>query len=237
MGDQTNAVVFEPEEGQPQVQQPQQPVTGAPDTAQPKYITLEDAQRLAADAAKQAEEAAFRRAQGYFDKGQSRVRERLDGLTEHLKLMTSAGVQVTPEQERIMRQRALEDAFQPDPAPAASPGAQPGPKPVTTPPDPVTADAWGMMQKAGVYLEDGDPETDSLDQSHGPYAFLRSVEKAIDAKRQRTGQVSPETPQNVVQPQVPARSPTNVGGTGVSTDPILSNMDADDLITRGLNLK
>lgn len=222
MGEQPTPVTFQGQQ-QPQAGQPAaapQPAASQPEQPQgtatePQYVTLEDANRIA----KAAADEAFRKAQSLFDKGNGKVRERLNQFEQAM-----AGVQLPPEQREQLRQQvinqALSDPAAPEsPAPAAPPAAQPTAQPGQEPPDAITAEAWKMMQEAGVTIEDEDPEVSSIDRS-SPYKFLRSIEQAIEAKRQR------------IQP----RTPTNAGGMGVhNPNPISDIRDPRELIAMGLN--
>lgn len=168
-----------------------------PDAAQPLTLTQEEFERRL----KEAEDRALARAQSLFDKGQTKVRARLDQLEQSLK-----GVQIAPEEREKLRQQVInaalteEDAPPQPSAPAAGQTAQPGqaaPAPEGQDLDPISTEALRMMTAAGVVIEDDDPEAKTIDQSSA-YAFLRSVEAAIEAKRRRTA----------------PRTPTSLGGAG-----------------------
>jgi hypothetical protein len=76
------------------------------------------------------------------------------------------------------------------------------------------------MQAAGIIINDGDPEAEKLDQSSG-YAFLRSIETAIETKRQRIASTSM---------QAPGRTPTGAGATGAhQANPIQDITDPAEL--------
>jgi len=234
MRDNTNAATFQGG-GQPLTQPAAPAAPGQPEggsAAQPQYVTLDEAQRIATDAA----EEAFRRAQSLYSKGQAgfekKVQADLRNLEKALELQKKAGVTVTPEQENHMRQQVINQAFMDgdQPTQPAAPGAQPaqageGAEDI----DPVTADAWRLMDEAGVTIEDDDPEVALLNQG-SPYVFLKSIEAAIAAKRQRLG--------NTPQPQAqPPRTPTNAGSGGsVGKQPAdLKNLDAmwSDVVSAG----
>lgn len=199
----------------------QQQVSGAD---QPKYVTLEEAQRLANEAA----EAAFRRSQGLYEKGrqgfEARVQAELANFEKVLDLQKKAGMAFTPEQETALRQQAINQAFiggeqnPPAESPEQPPAQDGGEDDADL--DPVTAEAWRMMEDAGIIIEDDDPEAGTLDQS-SPYAFLRSIDKAIEAKRQRTG--------GQQEPASQARTPTNIGSAGSHPNPVANTNDLDQL--------
>lgn len=150
---------------------------------QPDVLTRSEVERMV----KEAEDKAFQRAQSLFDKGQGKVSKELKELQVTLDNLKAHGVEVPPEKVRAMQDEAIRKAFvQDEPAPPANgktpTPAQPGQAAANS--DPVTAEAWAMMQKAGVVIEDSDPEAATLDQS-SPYAFLKSIDAAIIAKQQR----------------------------------------------------
>jgi hypothetical protein len=134
-------------------------------------------------------EQIWRRLQGYYEADRKRLRE------------------------EIKQELAPPPASTPNALPAAKPPEQPQTGQQEQPPDPVTADAWRMMAEAGVEIDDQDPEYATI-QSTSPYAFLRSIESAIEAKRQRISQQAPLPP--AAQP-APARTPTNAGALGGQT--------------------
>jgi hypothetical protein len=184
---------------------------------QPKYITLEEAQRIA----KESADEAFRRAQGLYDKGQQKVKEELTRLDNLLKMQAEAGTPVPPATADAMRQRVIADAFKSEPAttpvqqaaPTGPVSQQPAPvQPQVQAPDPITAEAIRLQQEAGIVLGDSDPEISVIVQDQGPYGFLKSVEQAIALKRQR----------------MTAATRTNIPGLGAGT----GAMGADALVSR-----
>jgi hypothetical protein len=227
MVDQSNAAVF-PGGGQP----PEQPVipdasgqSAGQGTAQPQFVTLEQAQKLAKDAA----DEAFKRAQSLYSKGQAgfekKIQADLKNLEKALELQKKAGVVVTPEQENHLRQQVINQAFMADDQPPQQPSPEQTPAQADAgeePPDPVTASAWQMMEQAGVDILEEDPEFKQYvnTNTEDAYVFLKSIEAAIAAKKQRLAT------QPQAQPQV--RTPTNVGAGGgpppITNDP--RNLDA-----------
>lgn len=151
-----------------------------PDNGQPKYITQEELARLLQD----TENKAFQRAQSLYDKGQGRVQAELKRVNDSIEQMRKHGVDVPPEKVKAMQDEAVRTAL--IEAPPEEPKIAPQSKAqMDAAPDPVTAEAWRMMKEAGIVLEEGDPEMDKLDQEHGPYKFLQSVEAAVTEKQRR----------------------------------------------------
>jgi tetratricopeptide (TPR) repeat protein len=202
-----------------------QPV--GPGAVQPQYVTLEQAQAIAADAA----EEAFRRAQSLYSKGQAgfekKVQADLKNLEKALEYQKKAGVTITPEQESNMRQQVINQAFMDTEQPTqpqlpGEPSAQALEEEELL--DPVTASAWQMMEKAQIDILEEDPEYSQIvnTQTDDPYVFLRSIEAAIEAKRKRLA-AQPN------QPQQPPRLPTNMGGAGGPTNPVINTTNMDEL--------
>lgn len=52
-------------------------------------------------------------------------------------------------------------------------------------PDPISGEAYTMMQEKGIYIEESDPEYRTIKSNGSIREFLGSVEKAIDAKSAR----------------------------------------------------
>jgi hypothetical protein len=234
VSDQPKAVSFQaagqpPEKVAPVQVQPEQ----GNETQTSKFVTVEEAQRLAKEAADQA----LRRAQQFFDVNQNqfgkRIQERVSQLEKAWDAMAKAGLQVPDEagKERV-RQRAIqEELTAPNSSqPPSSPSAQvevKGQAENPEPQDPVTAEAWRMMQAAGVSIEATDPEAATLDQS-SPYAFLKSVDAAINAKRERLG-TQPVSGLSTSS----ARTPTNLGAAGKQANPIAHINDPRELYKLG----
>ena len=158
----------------------QSPGQETPDNGQPKYITQEELTRLLQD----TENKAFQRAQSLYDKGQGRVQAELKRVNDSIEQMRKHGVDVPPEKVKAMQDEAVRTAL--IEAPPEEPKIAPQSKTsADAAPDPVTAEAWRMMKEAGVVLDESDPEMGKLDQEHGPYKFLQSVEAAIADKQRR----------------------------------------------------
>lgn len=186
-----------------------------------------------------AEEKAFRRAQGLVEKTNSgvlkKVQENMAALEKSFKLQADAGFPVAPEQAERLKAQVLQQAFtEPEPAPPPAPAqaADAGPQRAPGAPeaadlDPVNAEALSMMRLAGVTIEDSDPEAKLIDQA-SPYAFLKSVDKAIEAKRTRLGTAQQSTP------AAPAVLPTNLGG-GALPNSIQSINDPTELLKMALS--
>lgn len=235
--DSNKAVAFEPGKvveptgdgtlpGQSQVNPPAQAGQEPSSAPQPKFITLEEAQKLANQAALDAEERAFRRAQGLVSKADNRITQKvqqdLAALQSMITLQKSAGIEVTPQQEAQLRNQIIANAYSQgeQPTPNTEQPAKPEPEAQPGVSDPITAEAWRLMEAAGIIINDDDPEAEKLDQSGG-YAFLRSIEAAIETKRQRIA----STPM-----QTPGRTPTGAGATGQhQANPIQNITDPDEL--------
>lgn len=219
MGDEQKVITFNgPEAGQPLDKTPsEQPEDKK--AVEPKYITQEEAQRLADTAA----ENAFRKAQGLVDKADSRITDRvqqgLASLKKTLEMQRATGMEISPEQEEKLRNQIVTNALTEtgaespeniEPGQAQKLGEVSGE-------DPVTDTAWRMMQKAGITIEENDPEAEELKSIQDPDLFLYGIARAIELKRQRTTSEG-------------TRMPTNYGGTGShNPNPIEDVNDNDTL--------
>lgn len=189
MGDQTKAVVFNQDPGQDSGKPSGK--TEETNAAQQEVLTLNQVQRMV----KEAEENVFRRAQGLIDKVDTRitkeVRNKLKGLDATLKVQRDAGIQITAEQEQALKNRIIQDgltAEQQDPETLSPPNLQQ--EPAQEPEgdmdiDPITAEAWNMMDEANTPIEKDDPEFSMIVTDGTAFAFLKSVQEAIQAKKDR----------------------------------------------------
>lgn len=178
------------------------------ETQQPKYVTVEEAQRLADEAANKV----LRQAQSFFDQNSNKftkeVRGRLDSLESAWKIQEAAGVTITDEQKKQIRQQVITDA-----ATAPEQGQQqPPPTQVSggDPDDPavVNRKVGELYQRYGAQVFEGEPEAADLDYSSGA-AFISSLEVAIQKKQARLSGGA----QQAAAPQT-NRTPTNAGATG-----------------------
>lgn len=175
-------------------------------TAQPSSLTQDQVRAIAEEVA----ETKFRQTQGLIDKADNRitkkVQDELKTLEKTLKLQKSLGIDIPPNQVAAMQQQIMAQAYtetdQP-PLPTQPYGTQP-----TQPVYPesgnvndVSNQALRMMQRAGVIIEDSDPEVAGIDMSD-PDLFLASVGHAINVKKTRLA----AAPQPV--------TPTNAGSAG-----------------------
>lgn len=147
------------------------------------YVTHDDLVKF--------QEDTLRRLQGFVDKTQlnlqKKVTAQLSQLEQSIKLQRDAGIDITPQQEAHLRQTVINKALTEDSKEEEPHQAQPSGKPTgAEPSDPFTVEAERMMQAAGVWLDDDDPEiTGGMIDDTSPYSFLDSVQKAIAAKRER----------------------------------------------------
>lgn len=184
---------------------------------QPQYITYEQAQRMAQEAA----ETAFRRAQGLIDKREQRVQDTLSSLQNALKLQRASGIEITPEQEKALQDKAILEAWK---SPAQAPDlSKPAAQPVGDEPDTVTQIALGFEKRYGVEVYDEDPEARLIKADGTPDEYIETYISAIMAKRQRLQG----------QPQ-PVRTPTNLGQGGSQPQASRDLSDYRGMISRGL---
>jgi len=161
-----------------------------------------------------------------------KVQGDLGALKQTLDIMKASGVQVTPEQEQAMRNQVIARAYETPQGTPGAPAAQPQPEYVPgeedfeEPPDPVTVQAWTMMEQMGVYINEDDPEVSLLDQSN-EQAFIASVKPAIEAKIKRLAGVAPGLAQT-------PHAPTNLGGSGAPTNEYYGHVVDPDTIWKNM---
>ena len=181
-------------------QQATTPPAGQQPPAAPAFVTAEEAQRIA----NQAAEAAFRRAQGLTEKTRQGIESQIATLRQE---MQAKGAPLAPEQEQVLRSQLEAQAVQQSEPPASAQQPAPAAQPQTTG-DPVLDVAFSMMRDAGTTVEEADPEFASIKQDGTPKQFLDSVETAIAAKKVRLGgKENPTARVPLAGPQLPAGSP------------------------------
>lgn len=210
MSDQTDAVVFTGpgKSGNPSDQEAT--------TAQQQVLTRKDMDQMVNDITEQV----VRRTQGLIDSQTSNINKRIqDGLSNLksvIEVQRNAGIDITPEQEQALRQRVIAEAYTAE-GPTAPTDPSKGTRQTQPEPqggqeiDPVTAEAIAMMEEAGVWISDTDPEAEKMRQAKTPRQYFKAVEEAIQLKQERTSQTKPETGADTGD-----RSPTNLGGSGGS---------------------
>lgn len=178
--------------------------------AQPQYVTREEAQRLAQEAAEQA----FRRAQGLNDKQAAKINGRIDELLTSYKAVT--GQEPTPEIRERARQEAEKQAQQP---------GDPGPDDLIAQ---VNRRIDQLYENAGLKVYPGDPEEELLDKSN-PDAFVQSIERALTVKKARLAG-SPTSPEPAPVAQAPI-----IGNAGGASNNIRNITDPTELLRMGLS--
>lgn len=172
---------------------------GQPGSAgnEPKYVTIEEAQRMADTAA----EKAYQRAQSLVDKSTTRVSnyvsERMAQIEQSARY---TGQALSDDQKaQIRRDLAVEAMTAQETPPATSSPAQPAQAaPQGAPaPDAIQNAAIKMAEAVGGF-EQNDPEMKMLNMSGSPEEFLVSVQEAVYAKRTRLAQQADRNPQAVM---------------------------------------
>lgn len=176
------------------VQQPNQPgqvdqaanvldVQGQAQEPTPQFVSRDEFQ--------QALEMVKRETQGLVDKNVSRldkrVKEAAEKVDELVELGKVSGMQFTQEQIAQLKDRAVHQALMTADQQPSGQSAQPqAAQPQAQQDDPVTVTARMIMQKAGITIDQNDPELSIVDsKTDDPGVFLESVRKAIEAKKQR----------------------------------------------------
>jgi len=136
------------------------------------YLTREEAKAL--------EERVLNQARSYSDKGRVRVENAVKDVTNAIATFRQTGQQITPEQEKAMKDAAIQKAMtEPEPAPA---GDQP---PQAAPQGQIDPEVLAIQTEMGVALAEGDPELAQVDRAHGIRKFYSSVTAACEAKKTR----------------------------------------------------
>lgn len=169
-------------------QTPEQIAAGQPpiDPGQPVTLTRAELEQIK----KEIADTAFQRAQSYIDKQTGPVREQIKKLEEVWDMQAKAGAPVDDATKAAVKARLVQEAMvapYETPSTPAQANAQAMPQA-----DPIYQTVMEMQQEAGIFLDDADPEVRNLDQS-SPRRFLKSVEAAIETKRQRIANPQPQT--------------------------------------------
>jgi len=162
------------------------------------YLTREEAQRLF----EEQKNEVLKQTQSLTDKASSRLdkklRDELKKINDVIDLQKKAGIPITPEQERALRQEVYDSTikqFGEEEEPSDK-TAQPN-----IPQDPQQAAQMAaaavidslvkdVYKEAGVTVMEDDPEAELIDRS-SPTAFLTSIRQAAEKKKQRI-QTAPE---------------------------------------------
>jgi len=160
------------------------PATSAP--VEPKYVTIEEAQRLANEAA----DKAFVRAQSLVDKSSNRINEQISARIEQIETAYKmTGQEMTPEQKATLRQNVVLQTLAEKPTSAdnqqAAQTAQSAQSQAPTGIDPIAAAAIKMAEAVGGF-EEGDPEFAQVTRNDLPaHEWLAKVAEQVQAKKER----------------------------------------------------
>jgi hypothetical protein len=217
MSDEKDVVSFGGEAGQPDASQ------GASQPKdQPQYVTRDQMDAVI--------EQVRRDTQSLVDKNVGRMSQHLSKLNEAIERVRATGLEISPEQEKEMRTRALEKALSEADAPPSQEkqdtpaAAQPTTQPAL---DPVSVVALNVMKGilGGDVVTNADPEAELVDKdTKNPDEFLASVRKAAEAKKARLEGEKLELAQ--------ARSPV-LGGGGASSTGLADQYKNEMLAARG----
>jgi hypothetical protein len=204
MGENDKQAVSFAGDGQSQVNS--QPVSQEPAKAEneqetaPEYLTREEAQRLF----EEQKNDLLKQTQSLTDKASSRLdkqlRSEIKKVNDVIDLQKKAGINITPEQERTMRQMAYDNAIgqvgeETDDSEkgAAKPLEVNDPQQVMKAATAAVIDGLvtDIYKEAGITVFENDPELEMIDKTT-PMAFLNSIKAAVEKKRQRI-QTAPET--------------------------------------------
>lgn len=184
----------------------------------PKYVTLDEADRMVQEAVKRA-------VQSQVDKAESRIQkqiaEKMAVLKESTALLEASGYAIPAEAQERARQQVIQEALTQQQQEAPQESIDPA---VQAEIDYTNRRVAELYAETGVTLEEEDPEAKGLDYS-SPKAFLISVQNALREKKQRV-EGNPTGS--------PAARLTNLSAGGGQSNPILNNNDPASLISAGL---
>ncbi len=221
-------------------QQAAQPVTVSDKGAQPAGSTLspEVIQTLVKQTVKDALSEHERQQQSQRDKLEKRIQKRIDDYKAAIKA-ANQDVEFTPDITRQLRSQVeqeianesqemqTEDA---SPAPAAQPA-----KGQEQPPSAIELMILKKFQKAGLQIEDNDPELADIIKADPTDLdeFKEKLDAAIEKKRARlqksTSTLTPET--------AAGRVSAAAGSSGAAGNPIANITDPTELLRMGLSKK
>lgn len=218
MSEEQKAVSFDEGDVSQSTPQDVEGVEQAADETASEYLTRQEAERLV----ESVKEDVLRQTQSLTDKTASRIDKKLQDelkkINDVISLQRKAGIEITAEQERNMRQAAYDNVFsQLSESETDHPtGAQHQPKGEQDPSLQATIKLMNRLsddiyKDVGVTLIEGDPETELVDMS-SPEAYLKSLRKAAEKKAQRL-----ETP-------VEARITSLARGSSISEESLVAEL-------------
>lgn len=148
-----------------------------------------------AEAVNQGAELGFRRAQSYVDKKNQAVKEAVASVEKQVAALRAQGVEITPEQESVLKAQAQAEA---QGAEDQDPNSPTGPTldPAQTldqglggeeQDHPAIVKGRQLLDKAGIEdIDENDPEWELINWD-SPEDYLLTLPKAIEAYQKRTG--------------------------------------------------
>jgi hypothetical protein len=152
---------------------------------------------------------------------EERVQARFQDLTQSLDLQKKMGINITPEQERQLKNQIVMEEFEARPA-STPPSGQAAPPVQDAGYNPVEAMAVQILERAGL-PEDADlsPYNNLLKNDPAQHTELDYLESVRE--------IAAKYLEDHPQPAPTTRTPTNVGGTGGQSNPVTSTTDPDEL--------
>jgi len=253
MGDKLSGAVSQGQPGQAGNVSPE----GTTEGAASKPVTLEQVQDLLSKQEQNLRNEVGKQIQSQVDKADFRITDKLraefQNIDTTVKRLKDAGQEVSPQAVERMKQQALMDEFagqhvqgdgsgKPDLAQGQKQGQPKG----VIPQSPIVATALALMQEEGVFIVDNDPEIKMIDlKTTSPKALLKSVEAAIEAKKQRLSGAStngqPEkgktekTDKKGDAEKIAARNPSTGVKTGKSVGATPEGLTSMDYFKRAYN--
>lgn len=197
----------------------------------PQFLTREDADSLKAEIMSTIEDTISRKTQSFSDKVSSRLEKdiasKLSSLKNTIDFQRSAGMDISPEVEHTLQQKAIAEAYSRQ---ATLPPAEPTPPPPapSIPINQYVDETVIELEKVmGIGLTKSDPEAATLDSS-SPQKFIASYTRALQAKKAR--ETPPPPSANNVPVMGGAMNPAGLAGQYQAEIAKLRPGDVDALI-------
>lgn len=197
-----------------------------PGTTPAGYVTVE-AFNQALEALRKDLSKNYQGVQKQVDRGRNQIKAELDKYFTELK---GLGVELTPQQKQQITVDKLIASFESPEAGSEAPAGQQVAQPASEPRTPLQIEldeeVDRMEAKAGISLEDGDPELAMIEKaSHGTIAeYLGATQQALEAKKARLS-----TQGQRGAGEIAGRMPTLASGGQPQSNPIQNVTDTNQL--------
>lgn len=183
-------------------------------TEEAKPVTAKDLEAL--------REELRREVQSQVDKRDTKVREELKRFDASIAQLKAAGKELTEEEVNTLRVKVAEQARTEAVSESIAETNDPFDTKQWPQDDLASQEVIALQKKAGIEIKGDMPEAKLIDRQHGPFAFVRSYEAALQAAQERIQSASTTTetkpPSAPASARIPAASNTpsspNMTGRG-----------------------